>query len=718
MYRNGLIVAALAGILILLGALTGIQTVRLTHIRNKLEAEQDNLVNQLRDTRNEIEALKRTFNSTVPTGGTAATVPDNVRQSSLPENQTAPEAAPYFNAVQLLLKKKEEERSLRQLDTFMEDKAFTRLYGELGLTLSHVDGYRAELSKGDRVYITVTPGEKGAGYRMVARGDAPITVGGPDAVATAYLRQQTERLDKTFRDLPVRMSNFRATRNEPRIRELTSSRSVTVTPVEQTPDRLSFSIKSATGGRIVTAGLDLRTGEFLVDTTRYRTLNQFQNALVTHLESRSRTLDPEIIAKKQTEALRQMLADPGFTSYLDARNLHPSDSPREDTDFVYFDLLAADGTRVGSFAIHKSDGEIWLMDEDDVPISSLRRIEDNGDLSRRQDKNGPRAHSGAPSAGVPVALARYSLASGVSPAGTSPAGAAARTDTKRSPGVTTFLLAGKHEDRTDTIMIVQADGHAGTIRMLSVPRDLFYKGNRINVTYGLYGPRQFVHDIQTITGVQIDHYVVIDMYAFIDVVNILGGIDVRLEEELLDPTYRVKENGHWTTLYYPPGLHHLDGVEALRIARSRHTSSDFDRASRQQLVLEAIRHKIGELSVGDAGKLYSLMLKTIEYVDTDLTPVQAVAYFTQYSDAGRIQHNGLSTDNVLFSTYSRLYFAGKSEDEVGDDFDKGAWILLPVGDDWSVIPRYVSAVLSGNERQREAILRVTAGSEQYPQAVQ
>ena len=63
-----------------------------------------------------------------------------------------------------------------------------------------------------------------------------------------------------------------------------------------------------------------------------------------------------------------------------------------------------------------------------------------------------------------------------------------------------------------------------------------------------------------VTGLKIDYYLSVDMYAFIDVVNALGGIDVTLDSEVRDPTYKiVRENGSEGTLYYPPGTYHLNG---------------------------------------------------------------------------------------------------------------------------------------------------------------
>ena len=75
---------------------------------------------------------------------------------------------------------------------------------------------------------------------------------------------------------------------------------------------------------------------------------------------------------------------------------------------------------------------------------------------------------------------------------------------------------------------------------------------KINSIYRNYGPSRLMSDLSSITGLNISKYIAIDMYAFIDMVNILGGVTVKLNEPLIDPTYKVRENGRWSTLSIQP----------------------------------------------------------------------------------------------------------------------------------------------------------------------
>ena len=279
----------------------------------------------------------------------------------------------------------------------------------------------------------------------------------------------------------------------------------------------------------------------------------------------------------------------------------------------------------------------------------------------------------------------------------SPSQAAARLPGSESRSLD-FLLSGAHQGETDTIVVVHADRATGRIVFISVPRDLYYKGRKINAVYELYGPEELTREVARITGLPIEKYVVIDMYAFVDVINIIGGIDLDLTAPLVDPTYRVRNGGEWTTLSYGPGRHHFDGLETLRIARSRHTSSDFARAFRQQDILAAVRTKVERLNLLDIPKLYGLVEVFFRYVDTNFTPAEIVDTLLSYKNIRISGHYVLDMANVLYQTYANIYYLGDSGKQISNRFNKGAWIVLPKHDDWDLIRRYIESIIRGDVR--------------------
>jgi LCP family protein required for cell wall assembly len=166
--------------------------------------------------------------------------------------------------------------------------------------------------------------------------------------------------------------------------------------------------------------------------------------------------------------------------------------------------------------------------------------------------------------------------------------------------------------RTDTIMLFTMDPATRAAGILSIPRDLQlvipgHGEDRIN-TANVYGYRREEQDggpsllKATITAnfaIPVDGYLMLDFQTFERIVDTLGGIEVNVPKALHDTRYPDPRPGDphaFKTIHFDPGWQHMDGRRALEYARSRMSTSDFDRAKRQQLILLAIRKRALSLS--------------------------------------------------------------------------------------------------------------------------
>ncbi len=93
-----------------------------------------------------------------------------------------------------------------------------------------------------------------------------------------------------------------------------------------------------------------------------------------------------------------------------------------------------------------------------------------------------------------------------------------------------------------------------------------------------------------ILGIEIPYYVTIDMYAFEALIDALGGVEITVKERLPvgGPSYTGQPLGQWVQGWIEPGTQRMDGFTAQWYARSRHTTSDFDRMRRQRELQQAI----------------------------------------------------------------------------------------------------------------------------------
>ncbi len=162
---------------------------------------------------------------------------------------------------------------------------------------------------------------------------------------------------------------------------------------------------------------------------------------------------------------------------------------------------------------------------------------------------------------------------------------------------------------TDTLMLMTVDPTTKTAGILSIPRDLWvnipgFGYSRINTAWTLGrgsklpggGPALTMKTVSHVIGVPVNYYVQVDFDTFIDIIDLLGGVDIYNDESLvLDPVAHGKD--------YPKvklnccGIRHLQGRIALAYVRCRHEEKgckdgDIGRARRQQKVIFAIRDKV------------------------------------------------------------------------------------------------------------------------------
>lgn len=163
--------------------------------------------------------------------------------------------------------------------------------------------------------------------------------------------------------------------------------------------------------------------------------------------------------------------------------------------------------------------------------------------------------------------------------------------------------------RTDTMMLVSVDPSTKSLGLLSIPRDLYVEVpgyselQRVNSPMVLgelrqpgYGPELMKQTVQYNLGIRVHDYVAVDFNTFITIVDAIGGVDLDVPYAISDPQFPNMNYGY-DPFYIKAGLQHLDGITALKYARTRHGDNDFQRAERQQQVLYAIRDKVLSLDM-------------------------------------------------------------------------------------------------------------------------
>lgn len=280
---------------------------------------------------------------------------------------------------------------------------------------------------------------------------------------------------------------------------------------------------------------------------------------------------------------------------------------------------------------------------------------------------------------------------------------------------------GVHEggSLTDSIMVAQIRPKDQKINLVSIPRDMWINVStdsaipsyqKINYLYPFGGGNFAKKVISEILGINIDYYLALDFSGFTKVIDQLGGIDLKVTKPFTDEFYPIdigttdncgkstddikaieatmsgdmldqQFSCRYELLAFNVGTTHLDGVTALKYARSRHSKTDggdFNRANRQRQVILAIRDKVINLNI--FGKIVPI-IKTLKYhLYTDVGTANIEKYLLRAYEFSKykIESFALTDKNVLMISKSA----------------KGQSILIPTSgiDQYGSIQSFVASL--------------------------
>ncbi len=204
-------------------------------------------------------------------------------------------------------------------------------------------------------------------------------------------------------------------------------------------------------------------------------------------------------------------------------------------------------------------------------------------------------------------------------------------------------ISGARSDTT-IILHISAGGRGATL--ISIPRDSYVQipscivgpngktsapeMNKFNAAYSIggeynnrYAASCTIHTIETLTGLHIDHYAVVDFIGFEHMVEALGGVKMCVAHPLYDPI--VNDGGgnfHGSGLNLPAGKHvEINGAQALALMRARYSldgGGDLPRIKRQQEFAAAMIRKATSTSLLiDPFKLQSFLSAAAGALTTD-----------------------------------------------------------------------------------------------------
>ncbi len=193
---------------------------------------------------------------------------------------------------------------------------------------------------------------------------------------------------------------------------------------------------------------------------------------------------------------------------------------------------------------------------------------------------------------------------------------------------------GEGRQRSDAMILCTINKETKTLTMTSFLRDLYvsipgYYNQRLNVAYPLGGFKTLNDTLSYNFGIRADHNIEVDFTGFEKIIDTLGGVNIRLTEKEAawmnshgNPDMGVG-GGEWDL---KPGVNKLDGVQALAYSRIRKLDSDFNRTSRQRIVLMALLERCRNMNLT---QLYRLVENVFPLITTDMSNGDITRYVVE-----------------------------------------------------------------------------------------
>lgn len=290
---------------------------------------------------------------------------------------------------------------------------------------------------------------------------------------------------------------------------------------------------------------------------------------------------------------------------------------------------------------------------------------------------------------------------------------------KQSNGATNILVLGiggaGHEaaDLSDSMVVLSYNQKTHKVVLFSIPRDLwipeirakintaFHYGEERKPGGGLVLAKSLVEEV---VGQDIHYVAVVDTKIFEEVVNLLGGITVCVDQAFDDFKYPIAgkeaaepESARYEHVHFDTGCQRMDGERALKFVRSRYAEgeegTDFARSRRQQKVILAIKDRV--VSPGNAfnfGLMQALRGVLEKNIDSNIfeNDYPGLARLALRFNPKNIKFGQLDSDDPVTGHSGLL-----ENPPIGPLFDY-QWVLIPKAGfgQWQEIHQYILGLIS------------------------
>lgn len=256
------------------------------------------------------------------------------------------------------------------------------------------------------------------------------------------------------------------------------------------------------------------------------------------------------------------------------------------------------------------------------------------------------------------------------------------TEIKYDKNVFNLLLIGTDSrksggsGRSDAMILISINKKKKNITATSILRDIYLKipgkdkNNRINTAFAYGGAKLLLDTIEQNFKIKVDKYVIVDFYAFIDMVDAVGGVTLKVTDAdipvingYIKELNRLTGKGEDYECLTQAGTLLLNGKQALGYSRNRYVGTDFARTARQREVLEQVFDKVKGLKIS---KITDLMNSILPQVTTNMNEGEIMSLL--FSLPSFIKYDINQVTIPTKGTYKDMRIRGMAV--LGIDFEK------------------------------------------------
>jgi len=258
-------------------------------------------------------------------------------------------------------------------------------------------------------------------------------------------------------------------------------------------------------------------------------------------------------------------------------------------------------------------------------------------------------------------------------------------------------------DLTDTIMFISISLNNPSIRLISIPRDIWIPEIRAKINSAYYWGKEKDNDglflsknlVEGIVGQPIHYVVVFDFSSFIKIIDLLGGVEVNVERSFTDEKYPIfgKENDlcegdrtykcRYEIVTFNQGKQFMDGETALKFVRSRNAQgdegTDIAREERQQKIITAVKNTIlSSRTLLSPKKMWGIWKVLKETVETNIDEPSAVILARRTLNA---------RENIKSSVIPKDFFVNPP---ISSKYDN-QYVFVPRNNNWDEVKNWINS---------------------------